>query len=308
MDRLKDRVLHSFPVRVAKRYLDAQGPNWATLIAWNALFALLPIVLVTATVIGVVLHNPDIAQQVKHEVAHAFPGQDRTITDALDTFREKSGLFGVIGFAGLLWSGSALFGAMEQALSALYPCRPRDFVKQKLMGFAMILLFTVLAVPLVLSSSLLPALQSLSFVPHLLTSGPAALLLQVAAGAVDGTVLFLAIYYVVPNRRQRFRHVLPGAITAGALLEGLTLLFPVYFKLAGGFAGYGATFALLFLLLTYFFLLGQITVIGGAVNAEYEITRTPSDSDQQAMRPPAMSVLGRRDEEARRARSTGAPR
>jgi membrane protein len=306
MDSLKDRAVHSFPARAAKRYLDAQGPNWATLIAWNALFAMFPILLITATVIGAVLHNPEIANSVKHQVAAAFPNDyDRTqFLNAINAFRDKSGLFAVIGFAGLMWSGSALFGAIEQGLSALYPCKPRDFLQQKLMSFGMILLFTLLLVPVVLSSSLLAALQSLSFVPQFLRSGPAALVLQMGAGILLASVLFSAIYYVVPHRRQRLPHVLPGALTAGVLVEALTLLFPLYFKLAGGFATYGATFALFFLLLTFFFLLGQITVIGGAVNAEFEVTRGPSEciapSDQQAMRPPTSVVVGRRDEEARR--------
>jgi membrane protein len=272
---LKERVTHSFPVRVAKRYLDAQGPNWATLIAWNALFAFFPMVLITVTVIGLVLQNPGLQSGLEQQVAKAFPNKQnqQDILGALHSFKQNSGLFAIIGFAGLLWSGSALFGAIEQGLCALNNCRPRDFVKQKLMAFSMILLFTVLAVPLVLSSSLLPALQSINFLPSFLTSGPAALLIQLGGGVLDGTLLFTAIYYVVPNRKQRLRDVLPGALTAGVLLEGFTLLFPTYFKLANGFATYGATFALFFLLLTYFFFLGQITMIGGAVNAERQLSR-----------------------------------
>jgi YihY family inner membrane protein len=274
---LKQRITHSFPVRVIKRYLDAQGPNWATLIAWNGLFAVFPIVLVTLTVIGVVLQDPGISRNVESAVVSAFPGNDKQqsqILDALNGVRHNSGVFAIVGFVGLLWGGSALFGAMEQGLSALYGAKPRDFVRQKLMSFAMILLFTVLAVPLVLSSALLPALQSLSFVPSFFTSGPAGLLIQVGAGVLDGTLIFLAIYYVVPNRKQRLRHVIPGAIAAGVLLEAFTFVFPLYVKLAGGFNTYGATFALFFLLMTYMFFLGQITVLGGAVNAEYELSHS----------------------------------
>jgi membrane protein len=278
---LKERLTHSFLARVVKRYLDAQGPNWATLIAWNGLFALFPIVLIAVTVLGLVLRNPDLQQGLEQQVASAFPSGQTAILGALHAFKDKSGLFAVIGFAGLLWGGSALFGAIEQGLCALYGCKPRDFVKQKLMAFGMILVFTVLAVPLLLSSSVLPVLQSVDFLPSFLTHGPAALLIQLGAGVVDGTLLFTAIYYVVPNRRQRLRHVLPGAITAGLLLEAFTLLFPVYFSLAGGFATYGQTFALFFLLLTYFFFLGQITVIGGAVDAEYEAARA-GESPQNA--------------------------
>jgi membrane protein len=294
---LKDRLTHSFPARVVKRYLDAQGPNWATLIAWNALFALFPMVLITVTILGAVLQDPGISRSFENAVVEAFPGKNAQdqILQALQGVKQNSGIFALVAFVGLLWSGSALFGAIEQALTALYPCKPRDFLRQKLMAVLMMLLFTVLAVPLVLSGALLPALQSLDFVPRFLTTGPAALLIQLGAGVIDATIIFLAIYYVVPNRKQRLRHVLPGAITAGVLLEAFTLLFPLYVKLAGGFNTYGATFALFFLLMTFMFFLGQITMIGGAVNAEFEISHgDPSDciapSARQAMRPPTSQV------------------
>ena len=294
-----DRVARSFPVRVVKRYLDAQGPNRAVIIAWNGLFALFPILLVTATVVGLVLRNPGIASGVQQQIVHALPGKadaQKQITDALTGFRDKSGLLAILGFAGLLWGGSALFGAIEGGLNALYPCPSRGFVRQKLMAVAMILLFTMLAVPLVMSGSLLPALEHLPVVPHFLRTGPGALLLQLVAGALDGAVLFAAIYYVVPNRRQRLRQVLPGAVVAGALLELLTLIFPLYFQLAGGFARYGATFALLFVLLSYFFLLGQIVMLGGAVTAEYQASVAPqADQSGGAQARPLFVRRYRRD-------------
>jgi membrane protein len=269
------RLLNSIPVRVIKRYLDAQGPNWGTLIAWNALFAFFPIVLVTITVLGLVLQDPTIKDNLEHQVAAAFPncrhlaaGQHCEIIEALNSFKEKTGIFAIVGLAGLFWSGSALFGAMDQALSGLYGCKPRDFIPQKLMSFGMILLFTALTVPLILSGSLLSLLEKLPVVPGVLRAGPASLLIQLGLGILDATVLFTAIYYVVPHRRQRLGRVLPGAVVAAALFEGFTLVFPLYFRISGGFATYGQTFALFFLLLFYFFVLGQIVMIGGAVNAE----------------------------------------
>lgn len=300
------RLTRTFPVRTVKRYLDAQGPNWATLIAWNALFALFPMVLIAVTVLGVVLHDQGAARNVTQAVVNAFPGKNTQdqILQALDGVKHNSGIFAVVGFLGLMWSGSSLFGAIEQGLSALYSCRQRDFVQQKLMAFGMILLFTALAVPLVLSSALLPALKSLSFVPGFLTSGPAALLIQVGAGILDGALIFFAIYYVVPNRKQRLRHVWPGAVAAAVLLEAFTFLFPLYVRLAGGFNTYGATFALFFLLMTYMFFLGQIIVLGGSVNAEYAMSREPAPAVEEE---PAVSVPGKAQRE-RIARSDGADR
>jgi membrane protein len=274
---VKERLVGAFPVRVVQRYLNAQGPNWATLIAWNALFAFFPIVLVTITVVGIVLQDPGVKQTIEHQIDAIFPtcrqvsgGQSCGIVDALNSFRRRTGIYGVIGMAGLLWGGSGLFGAMDQAMGSLYPCKPRDFIPQKLMSFGMILLFTVLTVPLILSGSVLSFLERLPFVPLLLRTGPASLLLQIGAGILDASVLFGAIYYVVPHRRQRLRDVAVGSLLAAALFEGFTLLFPAYFRLAGGFATYGQTFALFFLLLFYFFVLGQIVMIGAAVNAELD--------------------------------------
>ncbi|HEY2705203.1 MAG TPA: YihY/virulence factor BrkB family protein [Candidatus Dormibacteraeota bacterium] len=269
---MKRRLLNSFPVRVIKRYLDAQGTNWGTLIAWNALFAFFPIVLVTITVLGLLLQDQGLKDSIERQIAAGFPNcrnsSNCEIIVALNSFKEKTGVFAILGLAGLFWSGSALFGAMDQALSSLSGCKARDFIPQKLMSFGMILLFTVLTVPLILSGSLLGLLEKLPLVPTVFRIGPVSLLLQLGLGILDATLLFTAIYYVVPNRRQRLRQVLPGALVAAALFEGFTLVFPLYFRLSGGFAAYGQTFALFFLLLFYFFVLGQIVMIGGAVNAE----------------------------------------
>lgn len=272
MSRLKDRALGLFPVRVVRRYSDAKGSTWAIVVAWNGLFAFFPIVLVVVTVLGLVLRDPGTRQSFIQRVATAFPDADnqRQIVTALDSFREHAGILAVVGFLSLMWSGSSLIGAFENALDALYPCRPRSFVRQKLMAFGMILLFTILVVPLLLSSSLLSIVDRVPGIPSVLTSGPVATVVQLAVGIIDGALLFGAIYYVVPNRRQRVRQVLPGALAAGVLLELFTLLFPLYFRISGGFNRFGATFALFFLLLTYFYFLGQITVLSAAVNAELD--------------------------------------
>lgn len=261
----------SLPGRVARRYLAVRGSTWAQVIAWNTLFAIFPIVLVTVTVLGVFLHDPGIAAGVEARAVATVggsPDDQHAIMAALEAFRSRTGQLAAVGFVGLLWGGSALIGALDEAINALYPCPPRTFIRQKLMSVGMILLFTLLTVPLVLSSSLLALLGDIPGVPGFLSSGPAALVLQASLGALDGAVLLSAIYYVVPHRRQRLLHTLPGALAGGVLLEVLTLLFPLYLTVSHGFATYGKTFALFFVMLTYVYFLGQIVMVGATVNAE----------------------------------------
>jgi membrane protein len=274
---VKDRILNTLVVRAVKRYLAAQGPNWATIIAWNLFFAFFPIVFLVITVVGLVLQDPGTRSTIEQQVLSAFPscsgaGGCQIIT-ALDSFRHSAGLFAVIGILGLLWSGASLFSAMEQGLNSLYPCKGRDFIKQKLMAIGMVVVFTLMAVPLLVSGSILSLLQSLPGVPDFLRSGPAGLVIQLVAGVIDASLLFGIIYYVVPHRRQHVRDVIPGALFAGVLFEVLTLLFPLYFSLVSKSPQWGQTFGLVFLLLFYFALIGQIVMLGGALNAERAIGR-----------------------------------
>ncbi len=266
---MKKRVMGLFPVRVVRRYGAASGGTWALAIAWNALFAFFPIILAITTVLALAFGGSSIGTTIEHDIAQAIPGQQGAlIVQALQSFHKAAGPLAIVSFVGLLWSGSSLFGAMDQGLDALYPTKQRSFVRQKLMAVAMIAVFTVLILLATLSASLLSIVSKLPQVPSFLTGGPVALIIQIAFGIIDGLLLFGAIYLVVPNRPHRVREVLPGALAAGVLFEAFMLLFPLYFTLQHGFTTYGTTFALFFLLMTFAFWIAQIIMLGGAVNAE----------------------------------------
>ena len=288
---MKGRLLGALPVRAVRRFLDAQGPNWATIIAWNLFFAFFPMAFLAISAVGLALRDPGTRDAVVQQILGAFPscqsggGGTCQLVTALDDFRRSSGIFAVIGILGLIWSGASLFSAVEQGLNSLYPCKSRDFLQQKLMAIGMVFVFTVMAVPLVASGSLLGLLEALPATPSLFRSGPASLLLQLAAGIVDASLLFGLIYFIVPNRKQRVRDILPGAVVTGVLFEALTLLFPAYFGLVTRAPQWGQTFGLVFVLLFYFFLIGQLVMLGGSVNAELGVAR-------EACRAPGLEAGG----------------
>jgi len=99
-------------------------------------------------------------------------------------------------------------------------------------------------------------------------------LIQAALGVTSAFVLYFLIYLVVPNRRMDVRETWPGALFAGVAFELLSLIFPVYIGLQPTINQYGRTFALLFVLLAYFFLLGIITMLGAEVNSVVALERS----------------------------------
>lgn len=274
------RVLQSRPGRVVRKFVDDQAPNWAIIIAWNALFAMFPIVLVVAAILGITLQLAGITTAQIYTNLLAVIPEPRTAADlvgAVENVKEQTGLLAVVGLVGLIWGGSALFGAMEQAFSVVYRVKPRDFIPGKLMSVVMIFLFTILAGVAVTTSSVLPALNQLPDVPEFLASGAGAVL-QLAIGAIAGLILFAVILYVIPNRRLRLGQVWPGALVTGILFELVALIFPVYLSINKGLNACGKTFGLFFLLMTFFYFVGLITMVGVEVNT----VRYPLDAVRPA--------------------------
>ena len=142
---------------------------------------------------------------------------------------------------------------MEFALSEIFGTKQRDVLRQKLMGFFMMLVL-VAAITLTLAVNALAAIL------------PFAWIISVVAGAAVMVALLVALYRLVPNRTFALRDVLPGALLAGVLIEVLTLSFPIYARIAGGFNTYGAQFALFFLLATWFYLLSELILLGAVYN------------------------------------------
>jgi len=293
------RLMESVPGRVIRKFLEDQAPNWAALIAWNALLAMFPIVIFAASLLGFALRLFGAANDAVYKtIFSAIPGdpqQQTELVKAVSGVKSQSGLLFIVGLAGLLLGGSALFGVMEQAFAVIYHTRPRDFVRQKLIAFGMVFLFTILVGVAVATSAILPAIKQIPDMPLVLYSGAAAFILQVIVGTIAGLLLFGSMYYVIPNRRQQFRKVIPGALIAGVLFEAITLLFPLYLELNKGLNQYGKTFGLLFVLMTFFFFLGLITMIGVEVNSViYPVPIALPGKDSHAVATPESGPEGER--------------
>jgi membrane protein len=274
----------TLPGRVALKFTEDNGPNHAKLIAWNTLQAVFPILLFTAAALGFVLSGFGFrASELYTAVLSALPSDAvrQETAKALDGAVRARGLLLLVALAGLLWSGSGLFGAMEQTFDVVYRAPQRSAPRRLLMSFAMMLLFTLLAGAIVLSSTLLAALGQLPYHREVLSWGPVPLAIQLGAGVAIGFVLFSAVFFVVPNRRQRLSGVWPGALVSAVLFEVVTLAFPLYLRFARTNT-YGKTFGLLLVVMLFFYVVGLIVMVGLELNTVlHPVERDPSTERAQ---------------------------
>jgi membrane protein len=290
--RLAGAARRSFPGRVLQKVVEDRATSQAVLIAWNGLQSIFPITLGLAAILGLVLGGAGVDSQVVYQtVAAAIPdqaGQQEVLT-ALRAVRTQTGLFAVLAVVGFLWSASNLIGSMEQAFNPILQAPARGFVRQKLLALLMMLIFSVLIALGILSSTLLALVTRLPWLTlGALARGPGAYLAQFAVGSVAGFLLFFALYYLVPNCRQRVSQVWVGAVFAGVTFEMLTLVFPLYLHLAGpGMNRYGRTFGFLFVLMAFFYFVGLLTMVGIEINAVLDAGPVPQPGRPDAGAPGA---------------------
>jgi membrane protein len=258
-------------------YRAADAGDLATVIAFNGLVALVPTTLLLVSVAGLLLRQERVLTTANEASLWALPQRDAH--DALDVFltaRQQSTRLGLVSLLGFVWIGGSFVGALARGMNRVYGVPNRHFVHQRLQGFGVVVVFAVLFLGAVLAATV-PTL----FVGHRLgayfRTWPLAArtgqIVSYGLALLIATVLFLMLYRAVPNAGQRLGDVWPGALTAALLFVGLSQAFPLYLRLVGGVNRYGAVFGLLWLLVTWFYLLAHALLFGTYVNVTYRRRR-----------------------------------
>ena len=242
------------PARVLMAYGESQASNFALALAFAGFMSMFPMIAGALAIVGLAVRDPATEAHVQSLIIQIFPGSAQPeLVKALHGVKQSAGIFGVLSIGGLLWSASSIFSTMEFALTEIFGTRQRDMIRQRAMGLVMMLVL-VLAIVLTMAVNGVAA-----FLPF-------AWLWSFVIGAVVMIALLVVLYRFVPNRTFRLREVMPGAVLAGIGVEVLSFAFPLYARIAGGFNTYGATFALFFLLATWFYLLSQLILLGAVFN------------------------------------------
>ncbi|MFI5266643.1 MAG: YihY/virulence factor BrkB family protein [Chloroflexota bacterium] len=274
----------------AKAFFEKFGNDWcmnmAGMLAYNFLGAIFPLLLGILALAALVLPAP-IVHQMGTSLNGAIPsaangqsGLNLDFNSVLDSFRRASGLTAIISFAALLWTGSGLFGVMENCFSIIYRTKDRGFIWQKLMAVLMIVIFAVLAPLSFVASSISGSYQHLT---QGLGDVPGLRIVFAAGGYLIGVVfafaLFFLIYLIVPNMNISPGHSWPGALAAGILFEAVNLVFPVYTTHFMGKSQFGSVAGLLAVLMLWFWVISLILLLGAEVNSFFALGQRATADD-----------------------------
>lgn len=181
-----------------------------------------------------------------------------------------------------LWAASGVIKSLIEGFQAAYRVpRNRGFLHRSAVAMLLVLLA---AVPLLAASLLilfgnqLERLVSRTIQADPLWNPPTWVWLWLSRGfrytvALATTVLVTALlYYFGPYRRQRWRHMWPGAILATVLWLAATSGFGWYVRHVGNYNVMYGSIGAGIALLVWMYLLAAIALLGCEFNAEYERT------------------------------------
>jgi len=241
--------------RVVDVAVDRQVTFLAAAIAYYAFVSLVPALLLLVVVATAVFGETIAGELVAGAGDLLTPAGEEAVTAAISSAGGRTGA-SLLGVAVLLWSTLKVFRGLDTAFAELYGVKePPDLLKQLTDAGSVILAVGVGIAVMVVVGAFVAAADAIPAVE--------AASILVLPGFL--AVVFLPMYYLLPEPDIAFREALPGAAVAAL---GWTLLqagFQVYAASAGQFQVYGVIGGIL-LLVTWLYLAAVVVVTGGVVN------------------------------------------
>ncbi len=250
-----------FVFGVIKKFGDDRGGALAALLTYYGFLSLFPLLLLGVTVLGFFLGNdPALQKRLINSALSEFPIIGAQIQQNIHALR-GTGLGLAVGIGGLLWGTLGITQAGQHAMQEVWnvPGVSRPSFWIRLARGAVFLFIVGVGVG---GTSIATAIGSQA------SHGAVERALLLAAPAPVNVALFLLGYRVLTGPRVRLGDQLPGAIVAGCAWTALQALggYLVAHQLRHASQVYGF-FAYVLGLVSWLYLLSQITVYAAEVNA-----------------------------------------
>jgi len=281
MDRFQQRhAVIAFPWAVVQKFGDDQAGSKAALMAYYGLFALFPLLLLLATILGFTLSgDPAMRDQLIDSALGNFPVIGDQIRSDVHPLEGNTTAL-VIGIVGTIYGSLGIGFAAQNAMNKVWNIpyvRWPGFWERYARTFGVIGLLGVASV----SST------ALATIATAFARGATATLLAVAGSAVLNLGLFLLAFKVLTAEPLKAREVAVGAISATVFWETLQLVGTWYVTRGLRHAGptYGF-FAVVITLLSWLYLGSQLTLWAAEINVVLRYRLWP----RSLMRPPLTSA------------------
>ncbi|WP_418280976.1 YihY/virulence factor BrkB family protein [Halorubrum sp. DTA98] len=227
----------------------------AASVAYYAFVSLIPALLLLVVIASSVFGEAIAGQLLSATGEFLTPAGQETIELAVASAQGRSGAT-VLGVAVLLWSTLKVFRGLDTAFLQVYGVEEQvGFLDQLTDATSVVVGIGLGLGAMVAVGAFLAAVDAVPFV------GTVSILLL----PVLLTVVFLPMYYLLPNPEVTVREALPGAVFAAIGWTVLQAGFQIYAASAGQYQVYGIIGGIL-LLVTWLYIAAIVVVLGAIIN------------------------------------------
>ncbi len=249
---------------VFDRYNARGGGLLAAGIAYNTLFAIIPLALFGGAVLGFFVTDPAGLANVKSALVEWAPPLASVVDEILGGLATASPSLSIIGLVGMAWGATRLFSSLEMGIGAMFAEAPqRGIVERTIRRVASVLVVAGIVVAVFLSTSVASFISELGLIGSDAT-GLGVLLLLLGLPMVVSSLALAIVYRVLPPVRPGVSAFLMPAVTIGAGLVILTRLFAVIAPRALGANFVYGTLGAFFVALVWLGLAYSMILIGAA--------------------------------------------
>ncbi len=254
----------TFARAVFDRFNAAGGGLLASGIAYNTLFAILPMALLASAVLGFFVTDAATLESVRGALTGWAPPLSSIFDEVLNGLAAGSTSLSVIGLVGSVWGATRLFASLETGIGAMYAGAPRrGVVASTIRRVASVLVIAGVVVAAFLATSVASFISELGVFEdgtiHAVLLG-----LLLILPVIGSSVAMVFVYELVPPVRSGRSVVLVPAVTVGVGLVLLTRLFAALAPRIFGANFVVGTLGAIFVALSWLGLAYTVILIGAA--------------------------------------------
>jgi len=264
--RLK-KILKNFGLlwQALRKFNDDNGFFLSSGIAFNILINLIPFILLLLALVGTYLYNDqEVLNHIRAYLRNVAPTLDPKIIGSLMDLIESRQIVGILGFVGLLWFSTWVFGSLRIALNIVFRVEKSQGMLRGIgVDLLMILLVGILLLVSMILSPVVTFLQGdQGRIP--VSIGPTIhWIIKYLLPFILIYCMFLLIYKIIPNKRVHFTSALQAALFTGLLWELAKHLFAWYVVHLAEYSFFYGSLSTLVIFVLWVYYSSTILVVGG---------------------------------------------
>jgi membrane protein len=245
----------------ATAFMDNCALRLAAALSYYAVFSLAPLLIIAMGIAGAVFGADAVRGQLDDQLRGYLGAQAAESVQSMIKSAGQKGdgpMAAAIGFGVLLLGASGVFGQLKDALNTIWEVKARagtgvmGFIHDRVLSFGMVLVIGLLLLMSLVVTTVLAAVSH--YLQNLLPVPDAAwALVNLVVSMSVSTVLFAAIFKVLPDVEIPWRTVGVGALVTALLFEVGKFLLAFYLSRESTSSSYGAAGSVILILLWIYY-------------------------------------------------------